>query len=391
MSLRHSGPFSPGSCIVQGAIHNTRPTHRVYYPHMLGERPLFSSKTCWGTGASNTNIRLLSEVKQQRKDFYHSTVGWRESGYYVVRLSFKKHHSPLIFFRFQAGPISEGWRGTGIHGLLRFFKGRLYRRHFLWSRDGWRCQAPVKRNHGLRTLTAMQSCEWAAAWNTKLRRITLDHSAQSATSGTVDRVSSSTCTLWKSSNDAGIFPTDFMWWWQREIWVSSCKQSLHLRTHSCTAVSTTPDLYPRTTEKVYRSFYMLQDLCHPPRNGFQFVGRCLPRYVQTVYWIVWTLCYAYKWLAELAWSARMWSCDAPFQLPPRGESNLRARTHCLSFKMGIHRTGCTSFWRSMGSSCQIGEASSSWMLNNPSVTFEQMTMLLKQVQARLNSLPLYAC
>lgn len=58
--------------------------------------------------------------------------------------------------------------------------------------------------------------------------------------------------------------------------------------------------------------------------------------------------------------------------------------------MGIHRTGCTSFWRSMGSSCQIGETSSSWVLNDPSVTFEQTTMLLRQVQACLNSLPLYA-
>jgi hypothetical protein len=44
----------------------------------------------------------------------------------------------------------------------------------------------------------------------------------------------------------------------------------------------------------------------------------------------------------------------------------------------------------MGSSCQTGEASSSWVLNNPLVTFEQMTMLLRQVQACLNSLPLYA-
>jgi hypothetical protein len=44
----------------------------------------------------------------------------------------------------------------------------------------------------------------------------------------------------------------------------------------------------------------------------------------------------------------------------------------------------------MGSSCQIGEASSSWVLNDPSVTFEQMTMLMRRVQACLNALPLYA-
>lgn len=130
----------------------------------------------------------------------------------------------------------------------------------------------------------------------KLRRITLDHSAQSATWGIVDRAASSTRTLWKSLNDGGIPPTGCMWWQQREIWVSSRKQSLHPRAHSCTAVSTTSDLYPRTREKVYRSFYMLQDLCHPPRNGFQFLDRCLSRYVQAVYWTMGTLCYACKWL-----------------------------------------------------------------------------------------------